>query len=494
MRGVDHPSVGRKPDSRFYTVQMNPARQLRLVRRVPVARAAVLAVRVVLALLSALASTTSLAKAAPERHGADCITRLRADLPQFRQVQATTFDQHTRLAEDVRPAIQSASRSQPEFQTPIWDYLARLVDQRRINDGMAVIAQEAAHLQRIGLRHGVDPATVVAIFGIESDFGRHKGKFKVIDATLARACLDLSSKEKKAHFFAALWLVQQALVEAENFRGSWAGAFGMTQFMPGTYLRHMTDGDGDGRIDTVSNRADALATTASYLQSLGWTPGLPWGIEVRAPEDLARQASSKQREHACLATGEVGVHCRRLDQWASLGLRLADGRALLNQPTDPDPDWPALGPSSVLALLTPAGAQGPAWLVSRNFQALWHYNRADAYALAVGQLSSALRGDPPQSGVWPDAEATLALSRKDTAELQTWLLAQGHCALVADGYDGPVTREAIRVEERRRGLPESGRPTLTWLSLARASGSPEVSACGAPEAPAPPSPVLTGPS
>ena len=249
----------------------------------------------------------------------------------------------------------------------------------------------------------------------------------------------------------------------------------MTQFMPGTYTRYMTDGDGDGRIDTLRSRVDALATTARYLKSLGWTAGLPWGIEVRVPESIARSSSSSQTEHACLAATDATGRCKRLDHWASLGLRRVDGRPLLGVSDDARIDWPALGPDTPLALLTPAGPQGPAWLVSRNFQSLWRYNRADAYALAVGQLSSALRGDAAQQSAWPGPDAALALSRNGTAELQGLLIAQGHCNLTADGYDGPATRLAVQHEERRRGLPETGRPTSTLLALMRAA-----QAAGAP--------------
>ena len=381
------------------------------------------------------------AAAAPEL--GPCIARLRASASQYRQVRPDTFERYTQRAQDLRSTIQAASRSQPEFQLPVWDYLARLVDQRRIDDGLTVMAHEATHLNRLALQYGVDMSTVVAIFGIESDFGRLKGKFGVVDATLARACLNLSIPERKAHFFAALWLLQEGLVEAESFNGSWAGAFGMTQFMPGTYTRYMTDGDGDGRIDTLRSRVDALATTARYLKSLGWTAGLPWGIEVRVPESIARSSSSSQTEHACLAATDATGRCKRLDHWASLGLRRVDGRPLLGVSDDARIDWPALGPDTPLALLTPAGPQGPAWLVSRNFQSLWRYNRADAYALAVGQLSSALRGDAAQQSAWPGPDAALALSRNGTAELQGLLIAQGHCNLTADGYDGPATRLAV---------------------------------------------------
>ena len=198
-----------------------------------------------------------------------CVEHLRLELPQYPKVRPETFEVHTRGAQDLRTPIGNATQTQPEFQLPIWDYLARLVDTRRIDDGRRIIDREAAVLARVAAAHRVDPATVVAIFGIESDFGRLKGRYPVVDATLGRACLGLSNRERKAHFFAALWLLQEGQVQPEEFRGSWAGAFGMTQFMPGTYLRYQTDGDGDGRIDTVHNLADALVQAREAAAASG---------------------------------------------------------------------------------------------------------------------------------------------------------------------------------------------------------------------------------
>ena len=440
-----------------------------------------------------------------------CVEQLRLELPQHPKVRPETFELHTRQAQDLRTPIDTATQSQPEFQLPVWDYLARLVDPRRVDDGRGVIEREAAALAQLAATYRVDPATVVAIFGIESDFGRLKGRYPVVDATLGRACLGLSNRERKAHFFAALWLLQDGQVRLEEFRGSWAGAFGMTQFMPGTYVRYQADGDGDGRIDTVHSVADALATTANYLKSLGWVDGLPWGIEVQAPRDLARAWNSAEREHACLASQDSGGRCRRLDQWAALGVVRADGQPL----TATQRQWPGVLAGLGWALLTPAGANGPAWLVSRNFQAIWNYNRADSYALAIGLLSSALRQEPGVRAAWPTAEAQWALSRTGISALQQLLVAAGHCALDIDGYDGPMTRQAIRAEERRRGLPETGRPTSPLLekmraepytapggcpgdpaqAAARPSGPAPVSAPPAePEAPAAPAPAAAAAS
>lgn len=402
-----------------------------------------------------------------------CIEQLRRDLPQHPRVRADTFDRLTATTQDLRGPIDAATQNQPEFQLPIWDYLARLVDEQRVRDGRAVLDQEASALAHVAAVHRVDPATVVAIFGVESDFGRLKGRYNVLDATLSRACLNLANRERKAHFFAALWLLQERQVEHEAFRGSWAGAFGMTQFMPGTYLRYQADGDGDGRVDTVHSRADALATTANYLKSLGWVEGLPWGIEVTVPRDLARGWSSAQAEHACLGASEAQGRCRRLEQWAALGVVRADGQALASlRGAGTAAERPA-----PWALLTPAGPNGPAWLVSRNFQAVWQYNRADSYALAIGLLSSALRQEAPLQAPWPTSEARTALSRTGTAALQQQLVAAGHCQLAVDGYDGPMTRLAIRSEERRRGLPETGRPTTTLLEQLLADPLPAPVAC-----------------
>jgi lytic murein transglycosylase len=419
-----------------------------------------------------------------------CIDSLRSELRAYPKVRPETFARHTRDAQDLRPPIHSATRTQPEFQLPVWEYLAKLADDKRVRDGRALLDREGPLLQRAAGPHGVDAATVVAILGAESDFGRLAGMYRVVDATLSRACLRLGDRERKAHFFAALWLLQEGLVAPEDFKGSWAGAFGMTQFMPGTYVRHMSDGDGDGVVDTVRSMADAVATAAAYLNHLGWADGLPWGVEVIAPRDIARLTSSSEREHACLSAAEPQGRCRRLDQWAALGVVRADGRPLL----DPGAAAPGWTGAAVTALLTPAGPQGPAWLVTRNFQVVWNYNRADAYALAIGLLSSALRGEPPLRAPWPTAEARETLSRTGMAALQELLVAAGQCEVVVDGYDGPVSRQAVRNEERRRGLPETGRPTASLLELLRREPHAASPACATGAAPAEGAPAASAPA
>ena len=405
-----------------------------------------------------------------------CVAALRQELPRHRDVSPRTFEQYTREVQDLRPVIESASRSQPEFEIPIWDYLARRVDARRIEDGRALLQEQADALAAIARRQHVEPAVSVAVFGIETDYGRVAGRYPVIDATLSRACLDLRSRERKQHFFDALWLLQQGVVQPDDFSGSWAGAFGLTQFMPGTFRRFMADTDGSGRVDIVHNVGDALATTARYLASLGWIEGRRWGIEVRVPPSLVA-ANALESDHACLAEAQPADNCRSARAWSEAGLTRIDGSPLVQ--ADPaaglaDPDTPA-------ALLMPAGAQGPAWLVTPNYQAIWRYNRADTYALAIGLLADALHGDPAQRVAWPTDDP--GLSRAEFRELQQLLLERGHCEVSVDGAEGPRTRAAIRAEELRLDRPDTGRAGRKLLETLRtaAPGPVDCAATAIPE-------------
>lgn len=378
-----------------------------------------------------------------------CLAALRQELPLHREVSAQTFDTHTRTAQDLRPVIEAATRAQPEFQISIGDYLARRVDAQRIAEGRELMQRQASALEAIARRHRVDPATIVAVLGVETDYGRVSGRYPVIDATLSRACLNLGSSERKQHFFDALWLLQEGAVRPDEFTGSWAGAFGMTQFMPGTFRRYMRDDEGSPASDIIHNMADALATTARYLRGLGWIDGLRWGVEVRVPAALA-QFNAMEGDNGCLADPKPGGKCRTAAQWSAAGVTRIDGSPLVQR----EPAAGLSDPATPAALLMPAGEQGPAWLVTPNYRAIWRYNRADSYALAIGLLSDALRGRTAQQVAWP---GDAGLSRAEFRELQQVLLERGHCEVRADGAEGPRTSAAIREEEIRLGWPPTGR-------------------------------------
>jgi len=390
---------------------------------------------------------------------ADCVAALRKELPLHSKVRAEVFDRHTADARDLRSLIEKAGQAQPEFQLPIWDYLARRTDAERISQGRELMAREAGALEDIARRHGVDPATTVAVFGVETDYGRVAGAHPVVDATLSRACLNLGSAERKRNFFAALWLLQEGHVRQDEFRGSWAGAFGMTQFMPATFLQYMSDAEGGPVADVFHSVPDALATTARYLRGLGWSDRLPWGIEVAVPAPLVGE-HAPEGEHACLAKRKPEGKCRSLSQWAAAGVTRVDGSALLGAGLTG-------GVSGTLpaALLIPAGPRGPAWLLTSNYQAVWRYNRADAYALAIGLLSDRLQGAPAQRAPWPTDDP--GLSRAEFKELQALLVQRGRCEIRVDGAEGPMTSAAIRDEELRLGWPQSGRAGARLLARLR---------------------------
>jgi len=395
-----------------------------------------------------------------------CIATLRHDLAARRDVTPETFDTYTRDVQDLRPLIDNASRVQPEFQLPIWDYLARRTDPQRVAQGRELMQREAAALDAIEKRHGVDAATTVAVFGVETDYGRAGGSVPVVDATLSRACLNLKSNERKQHFFAALWLLQEGVVKPQEFKGSWAGAFGMTQFLPGTFVRTMSDGDGPPA-DIIHSVPDALATTARYLRSLGWTDGLPWGVEVTVPAELA-PFNALEGDHGCLLEGKPSEQCRTVARWSLSGVARVDGTPLVRSERGPG----RLDPDTMAALLMPAGPTGPAWLVTPNYQAIWRYNRADAYGLAIGLLSDALGGRPLQRVAWPTDDP--GLSRAEFREVQSLLVARGHCDLKVDGAEGPRTSAAIRQEEARLGWSETGRAGTKLLKALRTDKAPAV--------------------
>ena len=200
-------------------------------------------------------------------------------------VSAATFDGATRGLEPNDAA--SFLDNQPEFTTPVWDYMAGLVDEDRIRDGRARLRDYASPLASAEKLYGVDPATIVAVWGVESDYGRGIGKRPLVQSLATLSCEGRRQAFFRTELFATLKIIQNGDVAASALVGSWAGAFGHTQFMPSTFLRFAVDMDGDGRRDVVGSIPDALGSTANYLRRSGWEPGQVWGFEVTVPSDYS---------------------------------------------------------------------------------------------------------------------------------------------------------------------------------------------------------------
>jgi len=355
-------------------------------------------------------------------------------------ITAQTFDTHVRpVVPD--PGLLELLDSQPEFTTPIWDYLAGLVDEERVSDGAAMLRTHAATLARVEAEYGVDPQTVVAVWGVESNFGKTFGKRPLLTSLTTLSCMGRRQAFFRGELISTLQIVQSGDVAAEALVGSWAGAFGHTQFMPSTYRRIAVDFDGDGRRDLVGSIPDALASTANYLKRSGWRSGQPWGHEVRLPEGFSLSVSGRTSRQP-------------LSYWLERGVARVDGGDI------------GLPPSTPSALMLPAGRSGPAFLVFKNFDAIYSYNAAESYALAIAHLSDRLRGQEAFVIAWPTTDP--GLSRRDRRELQTLLLARGHAIGEADGIIGMASRGAIEQEKRRLGItPVDGRAGQRVLQALR---------------------------
>ncbi|WP_347928106.1 lytic murein transglycosylase [Pseudomonas helvetica] len=330
-----------------------------------------------------------------------------------------------------------ADRSQPEFTRPVWEYLDGALSAARVRKGQALLSQYAETLSTIEQRYGVDRQALVAVWGMESNFGSFQGDKSVIRSLATLAYEGRRPGFAHAQLLAALQILQQGDITPEKMLGSWAGAMGQTQFIPTTYLTHAVDFDGTGHRDIWGSPTDALASTAHYLQSSGWQKGQPWGFEVQLASGFDYS----------LADGAIR---KSVSEWMQMGIKLPNGGVV-----------PPGSEHLSAALLLPAGYRGPAFLILDNFRAVLKYNNSSSYALAVNLLSERFNGAGLINGEWPKDD--LPLSRSERIELQNLLSASNYDAGNADGIIGANTRKAIRSAQQSFGWPADGYPTHKLL-------------------------------
>lgn len=336
------------------------------------------------------------------------------------------------------PAVLKADSSQPEFTRPVWEYLDGAVSASRIGRGRVLLAQHNAMLQRIEQRYGVEAPILVAIWGLESNFGNNIGSHSVIRSLATLAFEGRRQGFWRSQLLAALQILQNGDIASERMIGSWAGAMGQTQFMPTTYNQHAVDFDGDGKRDLWNSPADALASAARYLQASGWRHGQPWGFEVRLPSGFDYALADPERR-------------RTLAEWATLGVRpvAATGAA----------------PDSRANLSLPAGHRGPAFLLLDNFRSILKYNNSTSYALAIGLLANNFVRPTEVQASWPRGERQLG--RSERIELQELLAVNGFDPGPADGIIGANTRKAIRALQLQLNWPADGYPNEALLKQLR---------------------------
>jgi lytic murein transglycosylase len=338
------------------------------------------------------------------------------------------------------PRAVASDRAQPEFTRAPWDYVEAIVSPARVQRGQQKLAEVRPQLDAATALYGVPQATVVAIWGMESDYGANYGDIPTIDALATLGFEGRREAWARGQLMAALKILQSGDIARADMIGSWAGAMGQTQFIPSAFLSFAVDADGDGRRDIWGSMADVVSSTANFLARSGWQVGQSWGTEVKLPDgfDAGRADDSLRQTSA---------------QWTAEGVQALDGTPL--------PDFPDG------AILMPAGVRGPAFLVGSNFRTILRYNNSTSYALAVSLLAQRIAGGPGVQGAWP--RDLQPLSRDQVMALQGALNDRGFGAGSADGQLGPATRQALRAWQRSQGLPADGYPTLDMLAKLQAS-------------------------
>ena len=356
-----------------------------------------------------------------------------------RGVSRRTFEAHTAgLEPDLR--IMDLLDAQPEFTKSFWDYLDLLVSEERIAKGREILATHRATFDAVEKAYGVDRHIVTAIWGIESKFGAAVGERPVVRSTATLACIGRRQAYFRDEFLATLEILERGDVAPDRLKGSWAGAFGPTQFMPTSFKRYAVDFDGDGRRDVVDSIPDVIASTANNLRKDGWVSGQTWGYEVAVPKGFNYLLADRSRQLT-------------LAEWERLGVRRVGNQ-------------PFARPSDRAYLLVPAGVRGPGFLMLNNFRVIMKYNPAEAYALAIGHLADRMRGGGPVVQPWPREERVL--TRAEVYELQQRLVARGFNAGEPNGRFGAKSCAALRDYQARAGLIPDGFATVAVLERLRA--------------------------
>jgi len=356
-------------------------------------------------------------------------------------ITTSTFDTAFENVQ-LNSRVIKADNKQAEFSREIWDYLDTATSPKRIANGKENLSDYLNLLREIQFKYQVDAEVILAIWGLESSYGKRMGDINIIEALATLAFDGRREKFGKQQLLEALSIIQRGDITPDKMMGSWAGAMGHTQFIPTSYQAYAQDFTGDGKRNVWDplDPADALASTANYLAEFGWTNNQPWGIEVNLPENFNYRNADL----------EVKATPAR---WSELGLKTITGGKI-----------PNYGEGSVFL---PAGAKGPAFIVFNNFFVIKRYNNANSYAMAVGHLSDRILGGKSFHIEWPRGPGALKFNEK--VELQNLLNQLGYDVGEADGIIGPNSIAAIRKFQISVGLIPDGMSNKDLLLKMRAS-------------------------
>jgi lytic murein transglycosylase len=335
------------------------------------------------------------------------------------------------------------SAGQPEFTSSAMDYLKPQYLSRLAVRGRKFKKQYSSSLDRIEKLTGVERDIVVAIWGRETSYGSFKLRHDAIQSLATQAYVGRRKDMFRKELLYALKMLQDG-VPRKKMRSSWAGAIGLTQFLPSEYYAHADDGDGDGKVDLFDSVPDALASAARQLANKGWVPGLRWGYEARVPKNAD-----------CSLEGPPGM--RTIGDWAALGFERA-GKARFRADELPHQAY----------LMMPSGAYGPAFLATENFQVIRRYNTSDLYALFVGNLADRIAG----GGDFHTPSAKIAQPRtRQVKEIQKRLIDRGYALKLVDGKIGSNSRRQVGAYQKKHGLKIDCWPTSAVLKHLRQTAS-----------------------
>jgi len=362
------------------------------------------------------------------------------------QATAAGFSEH--ILNDVIPALSPIERvitldqRQPEFSQSFADYLKLRLTNYHIQTGRKKLSEHKVLFDKLSKQYGIPAQYLVSFWGLETNFGRHKGKMSVLNSLATLACDQRRSKYFTSEIFDLFHLIDNKTVTVNQLNGSWAGAMGHMQFMPSAFRKYAIDGDNDGKIDLWQSEADALTSAANYLNSIGWLEKERWGRQVKLPENFAFKKVEFDKLYP-LAT------------FKNLGVTRADGTALSDYKVDAE-------------LVLPAGSKGPAFLVYPNFNVIMKWNLSENYALSVGLLANRIQG---ASGLKVNDDTTADLYKSaELQALQEKLNTIGYDVGKPDGIWGPKSRKAIRLYQLQHGLVGDGFPNRQVLMKAEIIG------------------------
>lgn len=381
-----------------------------------------------LAVLAALLLVQAVPAPAQDQSFAAFTAELWTDA-QAKAITRATFDTALKgVTPDQR--VIAATKRQPEYGKPVGDYVNAIVSNRRIADAQLKAREWVKTFDAVEKKFEVERWVLLALWGMESDFGTEKDRWDVFRSLATLAYVKYRDPYFRNELLVAMQIMQNSRLPREKMVSSWAGAMGQTQFMPSNFVDYAIDFSGDGRADIWSNVPDVLASTANYLRKWKWNPALPWGFEVTVPKSFDYMRSRAN-----------------YTEWEALGVRRADGK-----------HFPSSGQG---ILFFPSGADGPGFIVTENFDVLKEYNNSDAYAIAVGHLADRIHGGGLIKAAWPKDDRQL--SRDARIALQRKLSALGYKVNEFEGHIDFDLRDNIRAEQKKLGMVPDGTPTLLLL-------------------------------